>query len=88
MDSLTGLVSLGALLSAATIYLQDRSPTIHFSSKPTVLAIKKNDNGSDSSEVEHKSLRHLVESRVPSLFTEFRPLWWLSKYGHITFYNE
>lgn len=74
--SLVTLGFMGAFFSAASIGLPDKTPLIHFSSKPALVTVKKS-KGSD--EVERQSLRALVESRCKSLFTEFRPLWWLFK---------
>jgi uncharacterized protein len=89
MDSLfsvVGLSFLGAALTFSTTVLEDRMPIIHFASKPAVIAVRneREDDHSGSNnrriELEYKSLRELVESRCSSLFTEFRPLWYLFKY--------
>ncbi|KDQ60843.1 hypothetical protein JAAARDRAFT_190982 [Jaapia argillacea MUCL 33604] len=59
------------------------SPTLHFSSKPVYLSVRSQ---SDSGQVESYTLRSLIESKCPSLLTEYRPAWWL-KSGHLqTFY--
>ncbi|KAF5381000.1 hypothetical protein D9615_003933 [Tricholomella constricta] len=82
MGSILSLVSLGfmgAFFSVASQGMPDRTPLIHFSPKPALVAVKK---GKDSDETEQLSLRTLVESRCQSLFTEFHPLWWLFN-GHL-----
>ncbi|KAF9464677.1 AB-hydrolase YheT [Collybia nuda] len=84
MGSLFSLVALsfmGAFFSAASIGLPDKTPLIHFSPKPAVVTVRKSKN---SNQVERQSLRTLVETKCKSLFTEFRPLWWLYKFsGHL-----
>lgn len=74
---LGGLAVMGVLYTVASKGWPSRYPLIHFSSNPAVITVKKH-KGSD--EVERISLRTLVETRCKSLFTEFRPLWWLFKY--------
>ena len=62
------------------------STQIHFSPKPAVVAIRKRENRKDRDAddgIEHVSLQHLVETRCKSLFTDFRPLWYLFKYASI-----
>ncbi|KAG5643483.1 hypothetical protein DXG03_000871 [Asterophora parasitica] len=72
-----GLGFMGALFSIASQALPDRAPLIHFSPKPALVNVKK---GKDTDETQQTSLRELVETRCQSLFTEFKPLWWLFKY--------
>lgn len=84
--SLIGLSLMGAFFTITTSIVDDRSTLIHFSPEPAVVAVRKrNNNGKDTDEdngIEHVSLRHLVETRCQSLFTEFRPLWYLFN-GHL-----
>ncbi|KAG6866897.1 hypothetical protein C0991_003812 [Blastosporella zonata] len=77
--SVVGLSFMGAFFSIASHGTSDRTPIIHFSPKPAVLAVKKS-KGSD--ETEQISLRALVESRCQSLYTQFHPIWWLFN-GHL-----
>ncbi|KAG6818136.1 hypothetical protein H0H87_000041 [Tephrocybe sp. NHM501043] len=77
--SVVGLSVMGAFLSIASHGISDRTPLIHFSSKPAILAVKKS---KDSNETEQVSLQALVETRCQSLFTEFHPIWWLFN-GHL-----
>ncbi|KAH0583899.1 hypothetical protein H2248_009492 [Termitomyces sp. 'cryptogamus'] len=76
--SLVGLGFMGALFSIASHGLPDKTPLIHFAPKPALLSARKS---KDSDETEEISFRTLVESRCPSLFTQFHPIWWLSN-GH------
>lgn len=81
--SVIGLDFISASFSTAVTStgLTENSPSIHFSesSKPSVLAVRKDRHSND---VEHISLQELVETRCKSLFTEFRPIWWLFN-GHL-----
>ncbi|KAG6832398.1 hypothetical protein H0H92_002666 [Tricholoma furcatifolium] len=77
--SVIGLGFMGAFFSIASHGTPERTPLIHFSTKPTVLSVKKS---KDSNETEQVSFRTLVESRCKSLFTPFHPLWWLFN-GHL-----
>jgi hypothetical protein len=85
MDSLFGLSSLGAALPIGTTRTcsEARIPIFHFPPKPAVIAVRKGqrnyDSDSNDGGIEYKNLRELVESRCPSLFTEFHPLWYLFK---------
>ena len=71
------LISLGILFSVARRLYSGSSTEIHFAPNPAVLPVRKNE---ESKETEYVSLRTLLETRCKSLFTEFRPLWWLSKW--------
>lgn len=55
------------------------STRFHFPPQPVVLAARKH---KDSGDVEYVSLKTLIESRCPSLFTAYRPTWWLFN-GHL-----
>lgn len=69
---------MAAFLSiASSKYPSSSSSTITFSSKPSILVVRKED---DVGSVERQSLRQLVETRVSSVLKDFRPLWWLFKY--------
>ncbi|KAK2466937.1 hypothetical protein APHAL10511_001195 [Amanita phalloides] len=50
-----------------------------FAPKPIVLRVKKRD---DDEQTEHSSLRELLETRCPSLFSDFNSVWWLFN-GHL-----
>jgi hypothetical protein len=68
---------IGGIFSVARRrYDSSSSPEIHFAPDPAVLPVRKNE---ESKEVEYVSIRTLLETRCKSLFTEFHPLWWLSK---------
>ena len=71
-------ISLAFTFKFGPTKLSSQTPTIHFSPKPVVIAVRR--DRKEDSDVEYKSLRKLVESRCSSLFTEFRPLWYLFKY--------
>jgi hypothetical protein len=80
--SVLGIGFMGALLSTTTTSSSRGRPQgthgthiIHFPDHPTTLNVKKSDAG----DKEHASLSALVEKWCPSLFREFKPLWWLSK---------
>jgi hypothetical protein len=66
---------MGALLSVQAPVI---TPTVHFAEKPALLSVQKNTE-TDGAEAELLSLRVLLETRCPSIFTEFKPLWWLFK---------
>ncbi|KAF8968131.1 AB-hydrolase YheT [Flammula alnicola] len=53
-----------------------RIPIVHFASNPALLQVNSRND------VDHVSLKALVETRCKSLFSEFRPLWWLFN-GHL-----
>lgn len=79
--SLFNLAFMGAFLSIASHGFPDRTTLVHFASKPAMITVKK---ASDTDETEELSLRDLVETRCKSLFTDFRPLWWLFKCVYAT----
>ncbi|TFK42604.1 Alpha/Beta hydrolase protein [Crucibulum laeve] len=82
MGALLSVVTLGAMaafFALGSSNYSDRQPVVHFPTQPAVLAVKK---AKDLDEVEHVSLRTLIETRCQSLFTEFHPLWWLFN-GHL-----
>lgn len=54
-----------------------KASLIHFSSKSARLRVRSDKN---SDEVEHVSLQRLVETRCRSLFSPFKPVWWLRRY--------
>jgi len=74
--SLLSLAVMGAVLSFATKSYSSDFPTVHFDPTPALLPVKK---GKDQDEIEHVSIKTLLETRCPTLFTPFKPLWWLSK---------
>ena len=74
------LISLGlisGIISSAGRRYSKSSPEIHFAPNPAVLPVRKD---GESKEVEYISIRTLLETRCKSLFTDFHPLWWLSKW--------
>ena len=79
--SILGLGFMGALLSTTTTTSRGQSRgthgshIIHFPDQPALLPVKKDETGQ-----EQASLSTLVEKWCPSLFKEFKSLWWLSKY--------
>lgn len=77
--SLISLGLIGGIFTFASDYYSSSPPEIHFASDPAVLRVRKD---KDSNEIEYVSIRTLLETRCKSLFTEFRPLWWLSN-GHL-----
>ncbi|KAF8894594.1 AB-hydrolase YheT [Infundibulicybe gibba] len=81
--SIVGLSFMGAFFTLATKVYPDNSPIVRFSPDPAIITVRKS---ADSDETEQVSIRTLVETRCKSLFTEFRPIWWLFN-GHLqTFY--
>ena len=74
--SLISLGLLGGVFSLASNHYSSSLPDVQFAPKPAVLRVKKD---KESNETEFISIRTLLETRCKSLFTEFRPLWWLSK---------
>lgn len=87
MFSLIGLSLISAFFTISSSVVNDKPTLIRFPSKPAVLAVKKRRNGDQKDagaaspeDIEHVSLRHLVETRCQSLFQDFRPIWYLFKY--------
>jgi len=74
--SIVTVAFMGAFFSFAHRVYGDNLPIVHFADKPATLPVKKRD-GSDA--IEHLSIKELLETRCASLFTGFRPLWWLFK---------
>ncbi|KAG6835448.1 hypothetical protein H0H93_001370 [Arthromyces matolae] len=82
MGALLSVVGLGFLAPFFTFVFSsdgtpDRNPIIHFAAKPAILTVKKGGEGDD---LENLSFQTLVQTRCPSLYTKFRPLWWLFKF--------
>jgi hypothetical protein len=50
---------------------------LHLSASPAYFSVRK---VTDTADVERLSMRTFLESRVPSLFSEFRHAWWLPGY--------
>lgn len=81
MSSIVGLGILSLLLTMATLRVTSRTaPTVHFASKPILLEVKTEKR--DNQQTEKLSLRELVETRCPSLFTAFNAAWCLFKLVH------
>ena len=78
------LALMGGILSVSGSPPVPHLPTIVFSGKPAVLSVKKlkakeEGEGGGEGGVERLDYRTLLQTRVPSLFTEFKPLWKLFK---------
>ncbi|THV06770.1 AB-hydrolase YheT [Dendrothele bispora CBS 962.96] len=58
-----------------------RPPIVHFASKTSHLQVRAQQD-SESQQTKTASLRHLVSTKCPSLFTPYEPAWWL-KNGHL-----
>ncbi|KXN82096.1 hypothetical protein AN958_03254 [Leucoagaricus sp. SymC.cos] len=69
---------MATFFSIASSKYPTYNTTINFASKPATLSVRT-DNSRD--EVEQRSLRELVETKVSSVLKDFRPLWWLFN-GH------
>jgi hypothetical protein len=67
---------MGAMLSFTTKARSLDLPIVHFDSNPALLLVKK---AEADDEVERVCIKTLLETRCPSLFTPFKPLWWLFK---------
>ncbi|KAF9564656.1 AB-hydrolase YheT [Agrocybe pediades] len=70
---------MGAFFSFGHRVYGDNLPIVHFADKPALLPVKKRDG---SGEIEHLSIKELLETRCGTLFTGFKPLWWLFN-GHL-----
>jgi hypothetical protein len=80
MDSVFSLYGLGIMavflsLASGKYQYPRSSTTIKFPSKPASLSVRKEEGGT-----EQRSMRELIETRVPSVFKDFRSLWWLFKF--------
>lgn len=73
--SLYGLGIMATIFSIASSKFPSFNTTIHFPAKPVTLSVRKKDEDG----VEQRSIRELVETSVPSVFKDFKPLWWLFK---------
>ncbi|PFH54375.1 hypothetical protein AMATHDRAFT_135563 [Amanita thiersii Skay4041] len=83
MLALAGLGVLSAFFTVASTTLSGNAPLVRFPKKSVQIIVRK---GKNSEETEKASLRELLETRCPSLFTAFSPAWWLFN-GHLqTFY--
>lgn len=69
---------MATFFSVASSKYPSYNTTVKFPSKPTTLVVRKDGEGGS----ERRSLRELVEARVPSVFKDFRPLLWLFN-GHL-----
>ncbi|KAF8636529.1 hypothetical protein AX17_003342 [Amanita inopinata Kibby_2008] len=81
MFSLTslGVLSVFLTIASSTLASGGKAPLIRFAPKPVTLTVKKRN---DSDKTEEATLRELLEARCPSLFSDFRPAWWLFN-GHL-----
>ncbi len=81
MSILVGLGILAVLLaSVATFLASMTAPTVRFGLKPAMLEVKTRKDGDKRTEC--LSLQELLETRCQSLFTVFKPVWWLFKLVH------
>jgi hypothetical protein len=74
--SIVAVAFIGGVFSFSTMFNASGTPTVHFADKPALLPVRKDDG---SEEVEEISIKTLLETRCPSLFSEFQPVWWLPK---------
>jgi len=66
-----------ALLPFPSMWFSGGLPEYRFPEKPAVLTVKNLDG---SQGVERIDMQTLLKTRCQSLFSSFRPLWWLFKY--------
>lgn len=57
--------------------------TFRFSLHPSLVPVRKDDS---RDRVEYVSFKTLLETRCPSLFLGYRPLWWIAKYMNYLFW--
>lgn len=78
MGALLSILSLEAMAGVSFPFFSavDEQPEVHFADNPAQLDVLK---GDDSNELERVSFKALLETRCKSLFTPFRPVWWLPK---------
>lgn len=74
--SLYGLGIMATAFSIASSKFPSHSTTIHFPKNPVTIPVRKSD---DDDSTEQRSLQELVETKVTSVFNDFKPLWWLFK---------
>ena len=79
MSILVGLGILAMLLAMATFLGSKTAPTVRFGLKPAILEVKTRKDGERT---EWLSLQELLETRCQSLFSVFKPVWWLFKLVH------
>ena len=82
-DIMSILVGFGilAMVLAVTPFLASRAaPTVRFGLKPAILEVKTRKDG--DKRTERLSLQELLETRCQSLFSVFKPVWWLFKLVH------
>ena len=73
---------MGALFSffSAAYYV----PKLYFGSAPATLSARTTAN---SKTVEKVALHDFIRLRVPSLYREYRPAWWLNRYDVLPLNN-
>ncbi len=79
MGTLFSLYRLGIMatvFSIASSKFPSYGTAIHFPKNPVTIPVRRSD---DDDSTEERSLRELVESKVASVFRNFKPLWWLFK---------
>src|ERR1700722_916732 len=57
-----------------TIFRISHTSHVHFATKPVSFHAR---NAKDRAKIEQFSMRSFLETKVPSLFSEFRQAWWL-----------
>ena len=82
MSILVGLGILPILLVMATFLASRTAPTVRFGLKPAILEVKTRKDG--DKRTERLSLQELLKTRCQSLFSVFKPVWWLFKWVHST----
>jgi hypothetical protein len=81
MGALVSILSFAAMAGFLSFpfftAVDDDQPDVHFNAKTSAqLDVLKRD---DTDTLERVSFRTLLETRCKSLFTPFRPVWWLPK---------
>jgi hypothetical protein len=80
MSFIVGLGILAVLLAMVTFHASRTAPTVRFGLKPAILEVKTRKDG--DKRTERLSLQELLETRCQSLFSVFKPVWWLFKLVH------
>jgi hypothetical protein len=80
MAILVGSGILAMLLAVATFFASRTAPTVRFGLKPAILEVKTRNDG--DKRTERHSLQELLKTRCQSLFSVFKPVWWLFKLVH------
>lgn len=79
---LSCLVGMGFTLAAVTASRRSYSTFVHLNADISPLIRVKTDKGS----TEKLSLAKLVETRCPTLFSDFNPVWWVRTLQFVSFF--